>query len=305
MRKRVNMHSLCANMHAMEPLWDDLHTVLCLVRRGSLAGAAAELGVNYTTVARRISRVEASLNVALFDRLRDGYQPTEAGQSVAAHAAKMEQDANALIRQLQGQDDSLSGPLTITAPQLLIAHGLAPVIDSFCATYPEVQLHVRATNDLLDLNKREADLAIRISREPGDTLTGLRLAEQRSASFADATWAARIASNPETLIDWVVYAAYKDVPRNVDPAYPNHRIRMTFDDMVAIRGAALAGLGVARMPMFLGQASGLVQVPVLPPQPYADIWVVGHPDVWPSAKVKAFRDILVPHFRKTKGRFLH
>ncbi len=291
-------------MHGMEPSWDDLRTVLCLVRGTSLANAAGALGVNYTTVARRVRRVEDMLGQKLFDRLADGYQPTQAGQMVAEHAARMEDDANALLRQLQGRDTTLRGPLTITAPQLLIAHVLAPVIDQFCATYPEVELHVRATNDLLDLNRREADLAIRISRDPGDSLKGLRLTPQQSASFATAAWADRIAADPQGMIDWVVYAAYMDVPRNVDPAYPNHRIRMTFDDMVAIRAAAQAGLGVARMPLFLGRASGLVQVPVLPPQPYAEIWAVAHPDVWPAAKVKAFRDVLVPHFRAIRDRFV-
>ncbi|WP_373636876.1 LysR family transcriptional regulator [Yoonia sp. BS5-3] len=287
----------------MEPHWDDLQTVLCLVRCGSLAGAAAELGVNYTTVSRRITRAETALGVALFDRLTDGYRPTEAGQTVATFAARMELDAHALIRQLHGLNDSLSGPLTITAPQLLIAHVLGPVIDQFCTAYPDVRLHVRATNDLLDLNRRQADLAIRISRDPGDTLMGLRLTAQHSASFAHADWAAQIAEDPQKMIDWLVYAAYNSVPGQVDPQYPHHRVRMTFDDMVAIQGAAQAGLGVARMPMFLGRACGLTQVPVLPPQPYADIWVVGHRDVWPSAKVKAFRDILIPYFRQTKDRF--
>ncbi len=289
----------------MEPSWDDLRTVLSLVRGASLASAAEELGVNYTTVARRISRAETALDQKLFDRLADGYRPTEAGKTIAEHAARMEDHAHGLMRQLQGQDNTLRGPLTITAPQLLIAHALAPAIDQFCTAYPEIALHVRATNDLLDLNRREADLAIRISRDPGDSLKGLRLTQQHSASFATQAWADRIADDPDTLIDWVVYAAYQDVPRNVDPTFPNHRIRLTFDDMVAIRAAAQAGLGVARMPLFLGRATpGLVQIPVLPPQPYAEIWAVGHPDVWPAAKVTAFRNILVPHFRSIRDKFV-
>ena len=80
---------------------------------------------------------------------------------------------------------------------------------------------------------------------------------------------------------------------------------MTFDDMVAIRAAALAGLGVARMPLFLGRASdGLVQVPVLSPQSYPDIWVVAHRDVWAAAKVTAFREILVPFMRRRRAQFI-
>ena len=305
MQKRVHMHAYYANMHAMDLSWDDMRTVMCLVRGGSLAAAAQDLGLNYTTVARRIARAEASLGIMLFERLADGYQPTEAGLLVAHHAAQMDTQTDALMRQLQGRDTTLRGPLTVTAPQLLIAHVLTPMIAQFCKTFPEVDLHVRATNDLLDLNRREADLAIRISRDPGDRLMGLRLAAQQSASFASPALARKIVDDPNGVVDWIVYAGYTTVPKNVDPAYPNHNICMTFDDMVAIRAATQAGLGVARMPMFLGCTSdGLVQVPVLPPQPYPDIWVVTHRDIWTAAKVTAFREMLVPFMRAIRSQFV-
>jgi DNA-binding transcriptional LysR family regulator len=292
-------------MLGMEPSWDDMRTVMCLVRGGSLAAAAHDLGLNYTTVARRIKRVEAALGVTLFDRLVDGYQPTEAGALVANYATQMNKQTDTMMRQLQGRDGTLRGSLTVTAPQLLIAHVLTPVIEQFCAAYPDVDLHVRATNDLLDLNRREADLAIRISRDPGDSLMGVRLASQQSSSFAAPAVAQAILDAPTRTVDWIVYADYAAVPKNVNPTYPNHRIRMTFDDMVAIRAAVVAGLGVARMPVFLGRSSdGLVQVPVLAPQPYPDIWIVAHRDVWASAKVAAFREMLVPFMRGRRAQFV-
>lgn len=285
--------------------WDDYRAVLAVVRRQTLSAAAQELGVNYTTVARRIARAEAATQEVLFERLTDGYRPTEAGHLVARHAAQMEAAEHAMLRGLSGRDHRLQGDLTVTAPQLLIAHGLAPVLDEFCKQHPDVTLRVRATNEMLDLNRREADIAIRISRNPGDTLKGLRLATQDSASFASAGWAERIAANPQGQIDWLVYEGRPDLPEPVLQAYPGSRVAMRFDDMVAMSAAAQAGLGVVRMPMFLGRSlPGLVQVPVLPPQPYADIWIVAHPDVWPSAKLEAFRAVAVPHFRENRPRFV-
>lgn len=285
-------------MHVMQVDWDDLKTVLALVRAGSLAGAGNALGVNYTTVARRIQRAEAAIGIKLFERLADGYRATETGRMVADHAAAMEVEQDAMLRLLQGQDQTLSGALVITAPQLLIGPYLGPVLDLFSRRHPQVRPWVRASNDLLDLRRREADLAIRISRAPGDTLTGLRLCAQNTAAFASPDVARRIADDPEAAIDWIVYHQTPEVPAAALAARPNARVRMVFDDMVAMVGAAQAGLGVVRMPMFLGRSTpGLVQVPAMPPQPYADIWVVAHPDVWPGAKPKAFRDLLVPHFR--------
>ena len=289
----------------MSVSWDDLRTVLMLVRHQTLAGAADALGINYTSVARRIRRAEQKLDQPLFDRLPDGYHPTDKGLLLAKHASRMEEAEHGLMRQLQGAETALSGPLTITAPQLLIANFLSPVIDRFVTAYPQVNLRVLANNDLLDLTRREADMAIRVSRNPGDTLTGIRLLDQHTASFCSPELAERIASAPTEIIGWIVYDAYPDVPKGIAAEFPRNRVRLQLDDMVAMVGAAQAGLGVVRMPMFLGRAAaGLVQVPVLPPQPYADIWVVGHPDVWPSRKLSAFRDILIPYCKAHRDSFV-
>ncbi|MEP1962347.1 LysR family transcriptional regulator [Tateyamaria sp.] len=217
----------------------------------------------------------------------------------------METAEDAMMRQLKGTETELSGLLTITAPQLLIAHFLSPVIDQFTKAHPRIELRILAANELLDLTRRQADLAIRISENPGDSLTGLRLLKQENASFSNQEVADRIASKPSAMIDWVVYDADPHIPNGIDPEFPNNNVRFRFDDMVAMVGAAQAGLGVVRMPMFLGRASGgLVQVPVLPPQPYADIWIVGHPDVWPSQKLRAFRDILVSYSKAHRQQFV-
>lgn len=275
-----------------------------LVRHRSLAGAADALGVNYTTVARRVRRAENAMGQLLFERLADGYRPTPAAHMIAEHAGQMEAVQHGMMRHLLGSETAFSGKMTITAPQLLLANFLAPVIDTFNRAYPLVELHILASNELLDLTRREADLAIRISRDPGDTLKGLRLLRQETASFASPELAERLMISPSATIDWIVYDLYPDVPKGIGEEFPNNRVRLRFDDMVAIVGAVQAGLGVARMPLFLGRATpGLVQVPVLPAQPYADVWVVGHPDVWPSQKLRAFRNMLVTHCKANRDLF--
>ncbi len=289
----------------MALLWDDIRTIGLLVRTGSLAGAGAALGINYTSVARRIRRAEAALGKTLFERLSDGYQPTEAALLIARQAESMAADEAQLMRQLGALGDNLAGPLVVTAPQLLITHELAPVLAAFSERFGEIDLTVKATNDILDLSRREAELAIRISRKPGDTLKGLRLAEQQTASFASPEWAGRIAADPAGVIDWVAYTGLPKLPEIVTDTYPGSRVRYRFDDMSVMISAAASGLGVVRCPMFLGRVvPGLVQVPLLPPQPYADIWVVAHPDLWDAPRVKAFRDILVPRMRARRAQFV-
>lgn len=276
-----------------------------LVRGGSLAAAGQALGVNYTTVARRVARAERDLGVILFERLADGYSPTKAGQTVAEEAAGMEARAFDMMRALGRQEETLAGKLVITAPQLICATCLAPMLESFTARHPEIGLEVRASTELLDLDRREADLAIRISDSPGDRLTGRRLTPQMTGSFATRDWAERIEADRFAMIDWIVYAHPGTVPRAARLRHPNGRVRLVCDDMVAMVGAARAGVGVVRMPMFVGRShDDLVQVPVLPPQPYLDIWMVAHRDVWPSARVRALREHLVPAFKAQAGMFV-
>jgi DNA-binding transcriptional LysR family regulator len=282
----------------MQGNWDDLKIILYLVRLGSLAAAANALGVNYTTVARRITAAEARLGTRLFDRLPGGYVPTDAALEAARFAARMEEQENAFRRQLAGSQRHLSGAFAITAPPLLIAPHLASVIERFLTKHPLIELTVRATNDLLNLNNREAELAIRISNKPGDNLVGRRLARQQNASFAAPDVADRIRRDPDRRIDWIGLPEWRTPPKASLVRYPNARIRIRFNDMASIVEAAQAGLGVARMPLFLGRGSGgLEQVPVLAAQKYADIWVVSHRDLKSSAKVQAFKDVLIPYFK--------
>ncbi|MFY0681365.1 MAG: LysR family transcriptional regulator [Thalassovita sp.] len=287
-----------------EPTWDDLRTILAVVRAGTLAGAGQMLGVNYTTIARRIARAEAMMDQILFEKLADGYRPTEAAVLIAEHAEKMEQNADQLLRRLSGKDQRLTGPLVVAAPQLLIAHCLAPVLQQFSQAHPGIQLRIRASNDKLDLGRREADIAIRISKNPGDTLMGLRLATQHSAGFASAEYAQKIIDNPTAPIDWLIYEGNGKLPAYVQQNSPRSRVHVLFDDMVPMAWAAQQGLGVTKMPLFLGRALDLVQVPILPPQPYIDIWMVAHSDVWASAKVRAFREVVTPFFRKNRATFV-
>jgi len=277
---------------------------MALVRSGSLNAAAQELGVSYTTVSRRVAAAEASFGTKLFIRRADGYAPTEAGLDAANHAAQMELAEAALRRRLEGREAELTGAFVVTAPQLLIATVLAPAIKTFAEAHPGVELTLRGTNNILDLDRRQADLAIRISREPGDALVGRRLVQQDTASFATPELVEKMRADPSAPVDWLGFDFWTHTPKAALPEYTNQRIRMRFDDMSAVVGAAQAGLGVARMPLFLGNLTpGLIRAPILPPQPYTDIWVLTHRDLKDATKVRAFKAALVPHFARQKHLF--
>lgn len=284
--------------------WDDMRTVLALVRAGTLAGAAEALGVTYTTVARRVHRAEDMLGQVLFERHPEGYLPTVEAHGMAAAAERMEQQEHQLLRQLAGQDQTLAGTFTLTAPQLLIQAHLAPMLMQFTEQYPEIDLTVKASNDLLDLTRREADLALRISADPGDTLVGRQLTSQRSACFATPEVAALAAADPNAVLNWILYSAQANPPKVALARYPNAHVRARFDDMVALVAAARAGMGALRMPVFLGRATPeLVPLPMLPTTPYAPIWMLSHRDLRDAPKVAAFKGLLVPWFKQNGDLF--
>ncbi len=283
--------------------WEDIKTVLSLVENGSLAKAGAAMGLNYTTVARRVARIEGTLGKTLFLKNKAGYIPTEAGLKVAETARFMDQHNSDLMRSLSAEHEDLSGRLTITIPPLLVNPFLAGVFKIFKDQHPNVELNILATNKNLDLNKPEADIAIRVSNSPDEALVGQRLAKQRSASFASAELAQSLQNNPKQKVPWVGLLNWKNAPKASIRNYPDAEIVYRFDDMSALMGAVQSGLGVARMPMFLGYASNIVQVPILQPQPYWDIWGLTHHDLRDAPKVSAFKNILIPFFKERADVF--
>lgn len=289
----------------MSAHWDDLKTVMHLVRGGSLSNAADALGVSYTTVARRVKRAEDDLGIQLFDRMADGYQATEAGEVVARKAAAMETEELDLLRNLVGAEQVISGPLTITAPQLLCSTHLIPVFKEFSEKYPEVELHIRSDSALLDLNRREADIAIRVSDAPGDSLTGRVLARQESLPFANAEWADRIAENTNVPVPWIIPERVPPRFKKYIPEIPEENVVLRTDDTTTMIEAARAGMGVVMLPTFLGRHwSDLQELDICAAIPFPDVWAVAHRDIWRSARVAAFREILVPYFKKHAHRFV-
>lgn len=289
----------------MSAHWDDLKTVLHLVRGGSLATAADALDVSYTTVARRVKRLEDDLGVKLFDRLADGYQATQAGEVVARKAAAMETEELDLLRNLMGSEQTVSGPLVVTAPELLCSTHLVPVFDEFTKKYPDVELHVRSDAALLDLNRREADLAIRVSEAPGDTLVGRVLAKQDSLIFGNQDWAEKIRSNPDVPLQWIVPERFPTAFKKFVPEIPDRNVILRTDNLNVVMETVRAGMGVAYLPAFLGRyGSNLEELPVGRPLPFPEVWAVAHRDVWRSASVTAFRNVLIPHFKRNAALFV-
>jgi molybdate transport repressor ModE-like protein len=142
--------------------WDYLRYFLAVATTGSLLQAARKLGVNHSTVFRRINRLEEIIGVRLFDRLSEGYRLTQAGEQLLSHTERIGSEVDLLQLELSGQDIKPSGVVRVTAPENLAYQYLPTYLTSFAQAYPDIMLEIVVGSERLDLTRREADIAVRV-----------------------------------------------------------------------------------------------------------------------------------------------
>src|SRR5688572_26311572 len=168
--------------------WSDLRYALAVGASGGLASAARQLGVNHTTVLRRLDALEERLGARLFERTRSGYQPTEAGALVLEQARRMADRAEEIERQVLGRDRALTGLLRVTTAFVVMEHLLPQPLADFARAYPGIEVEVVENAFLVDLSRRhadqaqtwarlEADVALRLSANVAEHLVGRRLGD--------------------------------------------------------------------------------------------------------------------------------
>ncbi len=278
--------------------WDNLRVVLALAQAGSVRGAGARLKVSHSTVARRIEAFEAQLGVRLFDRTPNGFRLTAAGEDMLAVAARMDEEMSELERRLMGQDRRLEGNIRVTFPDALFSDLVMPDLVAFSNDYPEIDLEVLLSYRNLDLSKREADIAIRFTRrgkEPPEHLIGRRLVSNAYAAYGARSYLDGVdLSAHASAVRWIGWHDEgRQPPWVLDSDYPHIGARGRFDDAVVQVQAAKQGMGIALLPcMAADREPALVRLPPGDARPVFDVWMVSHPDLRETARLRIFRDML-------------
>src|SRR5688572_10730903 len=183
---------------------DDLRLLQAIGESGSLSAASRRLKLDHSNVFRRLGSMEQRLGVRLFDRARDGYAPTPAGETAIATAARVLAEIELLERRLAGEDLRPSGIVRVTTTDTLSPF-LAPLIAEFRTAHPEIVTEVIISNAFFTLTRRDADVALRPASQPGDALVGRKVAEAAFAVYGSKPLAARLKSKRASLemLDWV------------------------------------------------------------------------------------------------------
>jgi DNA-binding transcriptional LysR family regulator len=276
--------------------WDDFRYVKAIADTRSLGGAALELSVNHSTVFRRLAQIEKQLGSRLFERSRGGYALTPCGEEMVRLAERMGEDIVTFERQVTGHDLRPSGELRVTTNDTALVHLMTDVFADFRRTYPEISLDVVVANQALNLSKRDADVAIRATERPPETLIGRRVAGLAWAVFA-ASGKAPDNFDPGSdgrEVDWIGFgdnlANLKAAKWLKEHAAPG-RIVYRINTVLGLAEAAAAGIGYGILPCFIGASTpGLTRL-TAPIDETADaLWLLTHADLRQTARVRAFMD---------------
>jgi DNA-binding transcriptional LysR family regulator len=280
--------------------WESLRTVLAVARARSLAGAARALDLQHSTVFRRIEEVERRLGQPLFDRNRGGWTANALGETAARAALAMEEAALEAERRLLGADARLAGSVRVATSELIGGYLLSRLVQPFLGQHSAVEIEFDVSNRSLDLTRREADVAIRATRNPPETLIGRKLGVMHFAVYAARPLLPRGRKAPVLeALPWIGFdenLAHLSIAQWLGRALPAIRPRLRIDSLATLLRAAASGAGAAVLPVFAAsQDNDLVRVSDLVPDVSTELWLLSHPDLRGNARVRALTD----HFAAT------
>jgi DNA-binding transcriptional LysR family regulator len=276
-------------------IWDDLRVFLALERQRSHAGAARLLGVDPTTVGRRLAALEEAVGVRLFQRTRAGLVPTDEGTRLATCAARIEAEVLAVGSELRG--GGLDGPVRITAGDGILASVLLPSLGELLARHPRLRVELCGASQNLDLSRREADVALRLSRPKEPYLVTRRIATVPFRLFASEAYLARHGRpTSEAALGKHELIAHDQALDHTPPmvwlrarARRPIRIRCTLTGTLA--AACVAGLGIAlAIPATMRGLPGVVEVLPRAKIPVRELWSMVHADMRNHPRVDVVLD---------------
>lgn len=275
--------------------WRDLQTFLATAEAGSTQAAAGELGLDQSTVSRRIAAFEKRMGQRFFDRLPSGLELTSAGSVMLETARRVESEIHALERRVIGDSPDLEGEVRLSAPPLYLAEYLGTVLQQFHQRYPDVHIDLDVTTGEANLTKREADIAVRGSNTPPEHLIGRQVATLHVTLYA----AAEIADQGLDLpwIGWGEPGELEDWATHRDLRISRRLWRADTPD--AQLNLARRGMGIAILPCSIGDLDpGLKRICGDRSWPSREIWVLTHRDLIAAPRIRTLFNFLADGLRE-------
>lgn len=277
--------------------WGDVQYFLAVAETRSIAGAAQRLKVNHSTVLRRIAHLEQSLGGRLFDRLPGGYALTASGNALAEHLAGLPEQIETAQRLLTGLDPAIEGAIRVTSSDIVVEGLLMSLLAQFRRRHPRVRIELVTNYAFAGLMRHEGDIAVRGADDAPADLVARRVGHVETVLCASRSYLDKVGADlPLHDHRWVAVdesLAFSMFERWFRRNVPAASVVARVDSLVGVADAVASGLGVGMLPRPLVQARPQL-VPLAPPDPSLNkpIWVLMHPDVQHTARVRALFDFL-------------
>ena len=273
--------------------WNDYRIFLALSRQRSLGQAARALGVNLSTVRRRLASLEEHLGTRLIERRREGVILTRTGERLLPRALVLEAAAAQIEREVGGADNRLQGTVRLTAGEAFIARIIAPALGRFCAAWPAIQVELLADNQRVDLLRGEAHVAVRLSRPTDASVVARKIGVLGFGLYASRSYLSR-AGRPRSPDDlsahaFVAYdAALERTPETQWLLAQGATFKVRCSGPLGLYAIAGAGVGIAAIAhRFAALEPGLERVLPSLELPSRDIWLASPRELSRTARVRA------------------
>ncbi len=256
--------------------WENLRFLIAVAEEGSLSGAARKLRVNHVTVGRRITALEKTLNTRLVDRQVYQCVLTHEGQLILDTANEMQNLAHSIERILENSHEQLRGTVTVSAPPVLVKNLLARSIINLRQRYPDIRLILTGKAEPVSLNRRQADIAIRLFRPEEQDLVVKKLGIMEFGLYASASYAERHTMEDMEFIASTASCAEIPHERWLRAIASDRPVVFENDDLSSQLEAVQSGVGTAALPCFLA-ISHKDLVRILPHESITrEIWLITH-----------------------------
>ena len=279
--------------------WDGLRVFLAVARAGRISVAARKLGVEHTTVSRRLAALEAAIGAPLFHRTAAGYLPTPLGQEILPTAESIERSAEGIGVRARESAGRISGRVRLAVAPEFASHWLVPHLPAFRARHPELDLQILVGTRQRDLSRGEAELAVQSPRPRQSGLVAVRIGRTTTLLYASKNLLRGARMRVERAEDMrdlplLAYTAHFQLLQGAawfQPVLTSARLVLETNSTHALLASAHASLGVAVLPRFVGRADDTL-VAVSAPVAEQDVWLVTHPEFRRDPRVRVAADFL-------------
>lgn len=268
--------------------WDELHTFLAVARHGTLSAAARALGVTQPTMGRRLAAMEARAGARLLQRLPGGYALTPLGETILGNAERIEAEVLAAERAITGKDVALEGVVRLTTVDSLAARIVTPALVALQRQHPGITIELVPDMRSLSLSKREADLALRMSRFEGHEVAARRVGSLAMGFYGSREVVARLDHSQPRLVTVMDDQAHLPEARWLRETFPEASVGFQSNSREVQVQAARAGAGIAALARYRADVEPeLVRIANGQPDLVREIWLGVHVDMRHMPRVRA------------------